>query len=159
MPDCSAAAGRQWTGARQRGERGVASAPSGVGERHDGLSCGDRADAAALGQPGSHLVDDGLQLGPVGPQRVTPCPHGKSQASDLAVPHRLFAAGLAWLPAPRHGQEHRIGERRPSQVTLAILPAQQKRTEPVGLRGGCHAELVTSGEQNPQRLTVTVSTR
>jgi hypothetical protein len=66
MPNHLAATGLQWTGARQRGEGGVASAPSGVGERHDGLSCGYRADAAALGQPGSDLVNDGLQLSPVG---------------------------------------------------------------------------------------------
>lgn len=30
------------------------------------LELGDRADAAALGQPGSDLVNDGLQLSPVG---------------------------------------------------------------------------------------------
>jgi hypothetical protein len=66
MPNRLAAAGLQWTGSGQRGECGVASAPSRVGERHDGLSCGDRADAAALGQPGSDLVHDGLQLSPVG---------------------------------------------------------------------------------------------
>jgi hypothetical protein len=35
-------------------------------KRHDGLSCGDRADGALLGQPGSGLVNDDLQLGPVG---------------------------------------------------------------------------------------------
>ena len=84
---------RQWAGVRQRGERGIVSAPSDMGERDDGLGGGDRADAAAIGQSGSHLVGDGLQLGPVVGQRVPPGPHGQGQASDLAVPHRLLAAG------------------------------------------------------------------
>jgi hypothetical protein len=57
VPNRLAAAGLQRAGARQRGE----------GRRRFGsLSCGNRADAAALGQPGSDLVNDDLQLSPVG---------------------------------------------------------------------------------------------
>ena len=130
-----------------------------MGERHDGLSGGDSADAAALGQSGSYLIHDGLQLGPVGRQRVSPRSYGEGQTSDLAVPHRLLAAGLRWFPAPHHGEEHRIGERGTSQITLAVAAAQQQRTEPVGLGGRGHGELVTGGEQDPQRLTVTIGTR
>jgi len=123
------------------------------------LSCGDRADAAALGQPESDLVNDGLQLSPVGRQRLTPRPQGQSEASDLAVPHRLLAAGLWWFPSPRHGEEHGIGERRTSQITLGVFPAEQQRAEPVGLGGGDHGDLVAGAEQDPQRLTVAIGTR
>jgi hypothetical protein len=45
------------------------------------------------------------------------------QASDLAVPHSLFAAGLWWFPSPHHGHEHGIGERRTSQITLGVPAA------------------------------------
>ena len=92
-------------------------------------------------------------------QRVPPGPHGQGQASGLAVPHRLLPAGLAWFPPPRHGEEHRIGERRPGQITVAVLPAEQQRAEPVGLARGGHDDLLAGAEQDPQRLTVTVSTR
>lgn len=66
---------------------------------------------------------------------MTHRPHGESQTSDFAAPHRLLAAGLPRFPPPRHGGEHRIGERRTSQITLAVLSAQQQRTKPAGLRG------------------------
>src|SRR4051812_42773913 len=54
----AAAAGLQRAGAGQRGERGVVAASTGVGEADDGLGGGDRADAAALGEPGSEIVGD-----------------------------------------------------------------------------------------------------
>ena len=67
-------------------------------------------------------------------------------------------AGLWWFPSPHHGEEHGIGQRRTSQITLGVRAAQQKRAEPVGLDGDDHAELVAGAEHDPQRLTVTVST-
>jgi hypothetical protein len=39
------------------------------------------------------------------------------------MPHGLFAAGLWWFPSPHHGQEHGIGERRTSQITLGVPAA------------------------------------
>jgi hypothetical protein len=79
-----------------------------------------------------------------------------SQASDLAVPNRLLAAGLWWFPPPRHAGEHGIGERRTSHLTVGVPAAQQQRAEPVGLGGGDHGELVAGAERDPQRLAVAV---
>ena len=90
---------------------------------------------------------------------MTPRPYGVSQASDLAVPHRLPPAGLWWFPSSRHGKEHRIGERRPGQITLGVPAAQQQRAEPVDLAGGGHTDLVASAEQDPQRLTIAIGPR
>jgi hypothetical protein len=45
-----------------------------------------------------------------------------SQASDVAVPHRLFAAGLWWFPSSHQGEEDGIGERRTGQITVAVPP-------------------------------------
>jgi hypothetical protein len=56
-----ATAGLQRTGAGQRRECGVAATPARVGEAHDDLSCSDRADSGVIGEPGCHLVHDGLQ--------------------------------------------------------------------------------------------------
>jgi hypothetical protein len=156
MPDRLATAGRQRAGAGQGGERGVASASPGVGERHDHLRCRDGANAAALGQPRRHLLHDGLQLSPVARQRPASRLDGTSQASNLAVPDGLFAAGLrCWAP-PRHGYQDGIGQRRTSQIPLRVVPAQQQRTEPVDLGGGDHGELLTRTKQDPQRLAITI---
>jgi hypothetical protein len=40
------------------GVRGLAAAPAGVGEAHDGLGGADRPDAEAAGQAGSDVIDD-----------------------------------------------------------------------------------------------------
>jgi hypothetical protein len=82
-----------------------------------------------------------------------------SQASDLAVPHRLFAGGLWWFTSPHRGEEHGIGERGTGQISLGVPAAQQQRADPVGLGGGDHGEFVAGAEQDPQRLTVAVGTR
>jgi hypothetical protein len=81
---------------RQCAKRGVTSAPSGVGERHDDLSCRDRADAAALGQPGSHLIHDGLQLSPVGHQG--PCSELPIRRSHRPGPARPVSNKLSTTP-------------------------------------------------------------
>ena len=51
----------------------------------------------------------------------------------------------------RHGEEHGIGERGTSQITLGVRAAQQQHAEPVGLGGGDHGEFVAGAEQYPQR--------
>ena len=50
VPDGPAAAGRDWARTAEGGERGLAAAPGGVGEAHDGLGCADRPDAEAAGR-------------------------------------------------------------------------------------------------------------
>ena len=65
VPDGLAAAGRDRAGAGEGGERGLAAAPAGVGEAHDGLGRADRPDAVPAGQAGSDVIDDGQQLGAV----------------------------------------------------------------------------------------------
>jgi hypothetical protein len=66
-----------------------------VGEGHDGLRGADRADAAAVGQPGSQLVDDGLELGAVCRQRVGGLAQGEGEAADLGVADGLRTVGVA----------------------------------------------------------------
>jgi hypothetical protein len=58
------------------------------------------------------------------------------------VPHRLLAAGVWWFPSPRHGEEHGIGKRRTSQITLGVRAARQQRAEPVG----DHAEFLAGAQ-------------
>lgn len=96
MPHRLAAAGLQWAGPRQRGERGVAAAAPGVGERHDRLGRGDRAETATAGQPGSDLVHDGLQLGPGWPRALDArrARQGPDAGSRRAVP-----PAPSWTPA------------------------------------------------------------
>jgi len=55
----------------------------------------DRADAAAVGQPGSQLVDDGLELGAVCRQRAGGLVQGEGEAADLGVADGLGAVGVA----------------------------------------------------------------
>jgi hypothetical protein len=70
MPHGVAAAGGQRTGPGECGERGVAATPAGIGEADDGLRGGDGADAPAVGQAWGDLVDDRLELRPVGLERT-----------------------------------------------------------------------------------------
>jgi hypothetical protein len=58
VPLRAAAAGLERVGAGQRGERGLAAAPPDMGEAHDRLRGGDRADSTAVGQPRHELIDD-----------------------------------------------------------------------------------------------------
>jgi hypothetical protein len=48
--------------AGEPGEGGVVAAAAGVGERDDGLSGGDRADAGPAGEVGGQVADDGVPL-------------------------------------------------------------------------------------------------
>jgi hypothetical protein len=83
----------------------------------------------------------------------------KSLARDLAMTYRLLVAGMAALPTTCHGNEHQVGERDPSRITIGVLATEEQRTEPVGLCGAGHGELVAGTEQDPQRLTVAMSAR
>src|SRR5437764_443279 len=94
------AAGLQWAGTGQGGERCVVAAAAGVGERHDRLGGADRADTATVGQSWSEVVDDGLQLRAVGLERLGGIPQGQREAADLGVSDGLLPGGVAeWAAA------------------------------------------------------------
>ena len=156
VPHGAAAAGRQRAGAGQGGERGVVAAAAGVGERHDGLGGADRADAAALDQPGNEVVDDGLQLGAVGLERAGGFAQGEGEAADLGVPDGLLAGGVARWPAPGQAGQAGLGERAAGELAVGVVPAQQQCPQPVGLRGAGGGEFLARAEQDPQRLAVAV---
>jgi hypothetical protein len=87
------------------GVRGLAAAPAGVGEAHDGLGGADRPDAEAAGQAGSDVIDDGQQLDPVVLELAPGLAEGERQAADLGLADGLLAAGLSGqVPAGERGQ-------------------------------------------------------
>src|SRR4051794_11317428 len=155
----AAAAGLQRAGAGQRGERGVVAASTGVGEADDGLGGGDRADAAALGEPGSEIVGDRLELGSVGPQGASGLAQGDGEAADLGVPYGLLAAGVAGFPSPCDGAEYGVVEGAAGQREVGVVAVAEQRAEPVGLRSADGGELLAGTEQNPQRFAVPVGAR
>jgi len=80
-----------------------------MGERRDGLGGADRADTGATEQPGGEVVDDGLQLGPVGLEGAAGFPQRQSEPADLAVAHGLFSAGITGLSASSQRDQGGVG--------------------------------------------------
>jgi hypothetical protein len=115
-----------------------------------------RADATTLEQPGNDVVDDGLQLGPVGLDRARGFAQGEGEAADLGVPHGLLAAGLARWPAPGQAGQAGVGESAAGEGAVGVVAAQQQRAQPVGLRSAGGGEFLARTEQDPQRLAVPV---
>ena len=105
----------------QGGERGVVAAPAGVGEADDHLGGADRADPAPVGQPGGQVVDDGLQLGPVGLQRAAAVAHGHGKTADLAVAHGLGAAGVVGQAAAGQRGQRGVGEHAAGEVAIGVV--------------------------------------
>ena len=130
-------------------------------KRHDGLGGADRADAAAVGQAGGEVVDDGLQLGAVGLA-------ARGAASRRARARRRISAWRTACSRLASRRQAGGGPGRPGAVSVSaprarlavgVVAGQQQGAEPVGLRGAGGGELLAGAEQDPQRLAVAVGAR
>jgi hypothetical protein len=127
VPYCSAAAGRDGAGAAERGKCGLAAAPPGVGEAHDGLRGADRPDAIAAGEPGSEILDDGQQLGAVVLELVPGLVQRQRQAGDLGLPDGLLTAGARGQVPPGQGGKTPFGQGLACALAVGIVTGAAAR--------------------------------
>src|SRR3954469_16693200 len=90
-------AGLERAGPTEGGERGLAAAAPGVGERHDDLGGADRTDPLVVGQPGREVTDDGGQESAVGLELAALLAQRDRESAQLAVADGLGAGGLSGL--------------------------------------------------------------
>jgi hypothetical protein len=104
-----------------------------VGEADDHLGGAEWSDAALVGQAGSQIVHNGLQLRAVGLERAGGLAQREGESPDLSVAHGLFAAGVAGCSAPGHAGQGGVGERAACGLAVGVIAAEQQCPQSIGL--------------------------
>lgn len=71
----------------------------------------------------------------------------------------MLAAGLSGEFAPGQSGQGRLGQGSTGGAPVGVVTGQQQGTQPVGLRGGSHGDLLARHQQDTQRLPVAVGAR